>query len=85
MESAYYAAVQEDCTSGLIVEMFDDSDVVGADVVLLLGCLQSCMPKPVEGLLEVHEDLVEVVMLERERGRALKIFITEDSSKCEED
>ena len=30
-----YAAVEEDCTSGLVIEVFDDSDKVGADVVLL--------------------------------------------------
>ena len=33
------------CTSGLVVEVFDDSDKVGADIVLLHGCPQSCMPK----------------------------------------
>ena len=40
-------------TSGLVIEVFDDSDKVGAEVVLLHGCPQSCMPNPVEGLLEV--------------------------------
>ena len=44
-------------TSGLVKEFFDDSDKVGADVVLLHGCPQSCMPNPVEGLLEVYEDM----------------------------
>ena len=45
---------------------------VGADVVLLHGCPQSCMPNPVEGLLEVYEDMVEVRLV-------LEIFLTEDS------
>ena len=27
-----YAAVKEDCTSGLVIEVFDDVDKVGADV-----------------------------------------------------
>ena len=67
-----YAAVEEDCTSGLVIEVFDDSDKVGADVVLLNGCPQSCLPNPVEGLHEVSEDMVEVLLM-------LKIFITEDS------
>ena len=53
-----YAAVEEDGTSGLITEVFDDSGKVGTDVVLLHGCPQSCMPNPVEGLLEVYEDMV---------------------------
>ena len=49
----FYAAVEEDCTGGLIREVFDNSDKVGADVVLFHGCPQSCMSNPVEGLLEV--------------------------------
>ena len=53
-------------------EVFDDSDKVGTDVVLLHGCPQSCMPNPVEGLLEVYEDMVEILLV-------LEIFLTEDS------
>ena len=45
---------------------------VCADGVLLHGCPQSCMPNPVEGLLEVYEDMVEVLLV-------LEIFLTEDS------
>ena len=47
--------------------MFNDLDMVITDVVLLHGCPQSCMPNPVEGLLEVCEDMVEVLLV-------LKIF-----------
>ena len=54
------------------IEVFDDLDKVCADVVLLHGCPQSCMPNPVEGLLEVYEDMVEDLLV-------LKIFLTEDS------
>ena len=68
----YYSAVEEDCISGLVIEVFDDSDKVGADAVLLHGCPQSCMPNPVEGLFEVYEDMAEVLLV-------LKIFLTEDS------
>ena len=50
-------------TSGLVIEVFDDLFKVGADVVLLHGCPQSCMPNPVEGLLEVYEDMVEVLLV----------------------
>ena len=46
--------------------------LVGADVVLLHGCPQSCMPNLVEGLLEVYEDMVEVLLV-------LEIFLAEDS------
>ena len=42
-----------------------------ADVILLHGCPQSCMPNPVEGFLDVYEDMVEVFLV-------LKIFLTKD-------
>ena len=45
-EPVSYVAVEEDGTSGLVIEDFDDSDKVCADVVLLHGCPQSCMTKP---------------------------------------
>ena len=67
-----YAAVEENCTGGLVIEMFDDLDKVGADVVLLHGCPQICMPNLVEGLLEVYEDMVDVLLV-------LEIFLTKDS------
>ena len=72
MKPVSYAADEEDCTSGFVIEVFDDSDKVGADVVLLHGCPQSCMPNSVKGLLKVYEDTVEVLLV-------LKIFLTEDS------
>ena len=64
--------VKEDCTSGLAIDVSDDSDKVVADAVLLHGCPQSCMSNPVKGLLEVYEDMVEVLLV-------LEIFLTEDS------
>ena len=66
------ATVEEDCTSGLVIELFGDSDEVCADALLLHGCPQSCMPNPGENLLEVSEDMVEVLLV-------LDIFLTEDS------
>ena len=65
------AAVEEDRTSGLVIEVFVDWDKVGGDVILLHGCPQSCMPNPVEGL-EIYEDVVEVLPV-------LEIQLTEDS------
>ena len=66
------AAVEEDSTSGFVMEVFDDLDKVGADVVLPHGYPQSCMPNPVEGLLGVYEDVVEVLLV-------LEIFLTENA------
>ena len=64
-----YAAVEDYGISGFVLEVFDDLDKVGAGVVLH-GCRQSSMPNPVEGLLEVYEDMVLLV---------LKIFLTENA------
>ena len=52
-----------DFTSGLVIEVFDYSDKVWADVVILHGCPQSRMPNPVEGLLEVFKDMEEVLLV----------------------
>ena len=71
-EPVSYAAVEGDCTVGLIFEVFDDLDEVSVDVVFLHSCPQSCAPNPVEGLPEVFEDMVEVFLV-------LEIFLTEDS------
>ena len=53
----FCAAVEEDCTSSLVIEVFDDSDELCADVVLLHDCPQNYMPNPVKSLLEVYEDM----------------------------
>ena len=71
-EPVPYAAVEEDGTSGLFIEVFNDLEKVGADVVLLHGCPESCMPNLVEGLLEVYEDMAEVLLV-------LEIILTENS------
>ena len=70
-EPISYAAIEEDDTCGLVIQVFDDLDKVCADFVLLHGCPQSCMPNPVEGLLEVYEDMVEVLLV-------LEIFLTKN-------
>ena len=56
----------------LLTRFSDDSDKASADVALLHGCLQSCMPNNVAGLLVVYEDMVEVLLV-------LEIFLKEDS------
>ena len=69
--TSLYAAVEEDCTSGLVIEIFDDLDKVGANVALLHGCPQNCMPNPIEGL-GVNENMAEILLV-------LEIFLTKDS------
>ena len=70
--TSFLCCCLRDCTSGLVIEVYDDSDKVDADVVLLHGCPQSCMPNPVKGFLEVYEDMVGVLLV-------LELFLTEDS------
>ena len=63
LEPISYAAVEEDGTCGLVVEVFDDLNKVCANVVLLHGCPQSCMPNSVESILKVYEDMVDVLLV----------------------
>ena len=42
---------------------FYESGKDGAEVVFLHSCPQSCIKNPVEGLLEVYEDIVEVLLV----------------------
>ena len=37
--------------------------MVWADVVILIDCPQSCMPRPVESLLGVFKDMEEVLLV----------------------
>ena len=67
-----YASIEEDCAGSLFIVVFDDFEEVGTYVVLLHGCPQSCMTNPVEDLLEVYEDMVEVLLL-------MEIFLTKDA------
>ena len=76
LEPVSYAAVEEGGTCGLVIEAVDDADKIGADVVLLHGSPQSCMPNPVEGLLDVYEDMADVLLaleIFSQRIRSLKI------------
>ena len=66
------AAVEEDDTGGLFIEVFDDSNKVGADVVLLHDCHKAACQTLVEDLLEVYEDMVEVLLV-------LEIFLTQNA------
>ena len=76
MEPSCYATFEEDCTGSLVIEVFEDSEKVGAVVVLLHGCPQSFMPNPFEGRLEVYEDMVEVLLV-------LEIFLIGSASSLE--
>ena len=70
-EPVSYAAVEEDCSGGHVIEVFDGSDKDGADV-LLRGCPQNYMPNSVEGFLKAYEGMLEVLLV-------LEISLTENA------
>ena len=61
-----------DCAGCLVREAFYGSDQVVIDVIQPHSCPQSCMPYSVDRLLEVHKDMVEVLLV-------LQVFLTEYS------
>ena len=63
LEPVSYAAIEEDCTGFRVIEVFDDSDKVGADVFSPYGWPRSCVGNPVESFLEVCECIVEVLLV----------------------
>ena len=71
-EAISYIIVMTDCAGRLIVEAFYDSDQVGIDVIQPRDCPQSWMLKSSERLLEVHKEVVKVLLV-------LQILLTEYS------
>ena len=52
------AAIEQDYTLGLVIQIFSGSYDAGVDVVFPHGCPQGFVPYHVKGLLEVYEDMV---------------------------
>ena len=68
-----YAAVEEDGTSGLVIEVLND--LIRLKLMLyffMVANKATCQTLKVEDLLEVYEDMLEVLLV-------LEIFLTEDS------
>ena len=68
-ESFSYVVAILDCTGRLVVEAFYGSDQIGIDVIQPCCCPQSCLTSSVERILEVHEDVVKVLL-------ELHVFLT---------
>ena len=66
---SYVAVIR---TGRLVVEAFYGSDHVDIDATQPHGCPRSYMPNSVERFLEVHEDVVKVLLV-------LQVFLTEYS------
>ena len=70
-EPFFCAAMEQDCTLGLVIQIFNGSYDAGIDVVFPHSCPLGFMPYPVKGLLEVYEDMVEILLM-------LQVFLAED-------
>ena len=62
-EPVPYTVINVDCAGGLVIEVLYHSDQIDVDVVLPYSGPQCFMPYPVERLLEVHEDVIEVLLV----------------------
>ena len=52
------ASIEEYCACGFVIQVFDDGDEVGTDVVFVLGGPKCCAPDRVASLFEVYKDMV---------------------------
>ena len=58
------AAIEQDCTLGLVIQIFNGSYDAGFAVVFLHTCPKGFVSYPVKGLLEVYEDVVDLLVLD---------------------
>ena len=70
-EPVSYAAVEEDCTSGLVIEVFVDLDKLALMLYFFMVAHKAACQTPVEGLFEVYENMSEGLLV-------LEVFFTED-------
>ena len=57
------AAIEQDCTLGLVIQIFNGSYDTGVDVVFPYSCSEGFVSYPVKGLLEVYEDMIEILLM----------------------
>ena len=57
-EPVSYVTIKVDCTSGLVVEVFNDLDPVGVDVIKPHSRPKGFMPYSVKRLFKINKDVV---------------------------
>ena len=62
-EPVSYVTIKVDCTSGLVVEVFNDLDQVGVDVIKPHSRPKGFMPYSVKRLFKIDKDVVEVLLM----------------------
>ena len=67
-----YAVVEDYCTGGIVILVFNGSDKLGANAVLPHGSAQGRMPYRIKGLPEIYEDMIQALLM-------LKVFLAKHS------
>ena len=62
-EPVFCAAIEANCTGGLVIQIPNRIDKVCIDIVQSHSCPKCCVPHPVECLFEVNEDMIEVLLV----------------------
>ena len=62
-EPVSYAAIKADCTSGLVVEVFNALDGVGVNVIKPHSRPNGLLPYCVKRLFQINKDVIEVLLM----------------------
>ena len=62
-EPVSYVTIEVDCTSGLVVEVFNDLGQVSVDVIKPHSRPKGFMPYTVKRLFKIDKDVVEVLLM----------------------
>ena len=62
-QSPTYATIKTDCTSGLVVEFFNDLDQVGINVIKPNSRPKGLMPYSVKRLFKINKDAIKVFLM----------------------
>ena len=62
-EPVSYVTIKVDCTSGLVVEVFNDLDQVSVDAIKPHSRPKGFLPYSVKRLFKIDKDVVEVLLM----------------------
>ena len=62
-EPVSYTTIKVDCTSGLVLEVFNELDKVGVNVIKPHSRPKGFMPYSVKRLFKINKDVIEVLLM----------------------
>ena len=62
-EPVSYVTIKVDCTSGLVVEVFNDLDQVSVDAIKPQSRPKGFTPYSVKRLIKINKDVIEVLLM----------------------